>query len=164
MSDGGRSRMVVLRKGVGRVRPIAGALAGLIVVGGFVGVFLMPSSPRPVAGDVVVIVRDARTKKPLPEATVEILNGGDAIVTTGISRDDGRVKRSVRGGDYTLRVTHPGFGPETRKVTASVGSTSAVHVALSPAPPVRDSAGAAPTDAVSRVVGAVKKFLRDLGN
>jgi hypothetical protein len=156
--------MLVLRKRVGRIQPVIGALAGLISVGGFVWGFLMPASPRPVAGDVVVIVRDAKTRKPVPEATVEILSGGNAIVTTGISRDDGRVQRSVREGDYTLRVTRPGFAPETRKVKASVGSTSEVHVTLSPAPPARKGGGSAPPDAVNQGVGAVKKFIRDLGN
>jgi hypothetical protein len=38
-----------------------------------------------------------------------------------------------------------------------------VHVALSPAP-ARKGPGAAPPDAVNQGVGAVKKFIRDLGN
>jgi hypothetical protein len=145
---------------------IVGITAGGISVIGFVYSFLGSSTPKSGFGDIVAVVQDAKTRNPVSDATVEILTGENAVVTTVISKDDGRARRRVKEGGYTLRVMHPRFGVATRKVQVDAGQTAEIQVALSPLPPPRAS-GSVPSSAAQTItegVGAVKKFFRALGN
>ena len=157
-SEDRKKKLRTLHKRFSRVRAIVAVVAGLVSVGGFLYSFLVPSLPRTTSGDLVAIVQDARSRQPVRDATVEILTEGDAVVTTLTSEAEGRARRSLKEGGYKLRITHPRFGPETRKVQVLAGQTAEVRVALSPRPAPSSSPG----QAVSEGVGNVKKFFREL--
>jgi hypothetical protein len=105
-----------------------------------------------VTGEVVAIVQDARTGKPVPDAAVEILTLKDAVVTTLTPGADGQARGRLKEGMYRLRVTHPRFVAEARQVQVVAGQTSEVRLKLlQPAPK------AGPVD---EAVGAIKKIFK----
>ena len=66
-----------------RTHAIIGIIAGCISISLGLYSYLHLAKPlAPVVGEVVAIVQDARTGKPIPDATVEILTLKDAVVTT----------------------------------------------------------------------------------
>jgi hypothetical protein len=95
----------------------------------------------PVAGEVVAIVQEARTGRPVPDATVEVLTLRDAVVTTLAPGAGGQARGKLKEGTYRLRVAHPRFLVEARQVQVVAGQTSEVHVprrrSRSPAPSTR---------------------------
>jgi carboxypeptidase family protein len=165
VGDEGRKKWRSLYKRLYRFRAIVGVVAGLLSVGGFVYSFLAPATPRVVDGSIVAVVEEARSKQPLTDATVEILTGDDALVTTLSSTSAGRVEQSVREGEYTVRVTHPRFAPATRKVRVLAGRTTDLRVSLSPRPSATgaSSASPSPTRAITEGVDAAQKLIRGLG-
>ena len=154
-----RQWWALLRRPLSRVQATVGFCAGLISVGSVVLSFLGIFHASPGYGEVVTIVQDARSRKPIPDATIEILTAQDALVTTLSLQNEGRARRSLKEGQYRLRVSHPRFSGETRQIQVQAGQTAEVRIALGP----RGSAGASAGKAVDEGVGAVKKLFRDLG-
>lgn len=151
-----KKKIRTIRKRISRVQAVVGIVAGLVSVGGFVYSFLGMSPSKVVTGNLVTVVQDARSKKPLGDVTVEILTEQDAVVTTINIAAEGRVQHSLKEGGYKVRVSHPRFATETRKVHVQGGQTAEVRVALSP------RAGP-PGQAIDEGVGAMKRFFRELG-
>ncbi len=76
------------------------------------------------------MVQDARSKKPVIDATIEILTLDNAIITTLTRRDQGYVLHSLRAGSYRLRVTHPDFTVQTRHVEIGAGGATEVRFSI----------------------------------
>lgn len=137
-----------------RTHSIIGIIAGCLSISLGLYSYLHLSKPAaPVVGDVVAIVQDARTGKPVTDATVEILTLKDAVVTTLVPGTPGQARGKLKEGTYRLRVTHPRFVAETRQVQVMAGQTSEVHLRLVPPPPPR-------VGPVDEAVGAVKKIFK----
>jgi hypothetical protein len=51
-----------------------------------------------------------------------------------VSKEDGRVHLPLKEGQYRIRVLHPDFVPEVRRVQVIGGQSSEVHVVLTPRP------------------------------
>lgn len=146
----------ILRLPLTRVQAVVGITAGLLSVGG--ALFpLVGLSRIPTHGDFVGVVQAARTRRPLLDATVEIVTSENVIVTTLASMDAGRVRHKLKEGQYRVRVSHPRFVPETRQVLVIAGQTAEVHFALAPRP-----APPPPAKPVQKT-GAVRRFFRSLG-
>lgn len=140
------------------VHSLVGLTAALIsVVGGIYGglQFLHRSA---VGGELVATVQEARTSTPLPDAAVEILTLEDALVTTITPNRRGMARYPLKEGTYRLRVTHPRYAAETRRVEVMAGQPVEVHIRLAP----RAAAGS-PARAVNEGIGAVRRILRELG-
>lgn len=135
-----------------RLRAIIGFAAALISVSTFAYSFLGQSLPKSGYGELVALVQDSKTSKPIGDASIEIVTDAGPLLTTITSGVDGRAHHKVKEGAYKLRVTHPRFGSETRKVRVNGGETSKVNVALDPRPS-REDDGENP----------IKKFFRGLG-
>jgi hypothetical protein len=105
-----------------------------------------------VTGEVVAIVQDARTGKPVPDAAVEVLTLKDAVVTTLTPGALGQARGTLKEGTYRLRITHPRFVAEVRQVQVVAGQTSEVRLKLTPP--------AAKSNPVEEAVGAVKKIFK----
>jgi len=138
-----------------RAHSIIGIIAGCLSITLGIYSYLHLGKPAvPVTGDVVAIVQDGRTGRPMSDATVEVLTLKDAVVTTLASGTNGQVRGKLKEGTYRLRVTHPRFVTETRQVQVVAGQISEVHVRLvPPAPPPKQGP-------VDEAVGAVKKLLK----
>jgi hypothetical protein len=138
-----------------RTHSIIGILAGCLSISlGLYSYLHLAKPAAPVVGDLVAVVQDARTGKPVNDATVEILTLKDAVVTTLVPGTAGQARGKLKEGTYRLRVTHPRFTAETRQVQVMAGQTSEVHLRLVAPPPPK---AAGPVD---EAVGAVKKIFK----
>jgi hypothetical protein len=149
----------VLKQPLSRVQAVIGIAAGIISISGAVYSSMHTTIPT-APGEIVAIVLQARSQKPIPGATVEVYTTRDALVTT-LSAREGRVRHTLREGDYKLRVFHPRYGVEVRQIQVQSSQTSEVRVGLLPRTTAA-SAAAAPKPANVND-GAVKRFFRRLG-
>ena len=136
-----------------RFQAVVGITAGFISISvGLYSYFHMRPATT-VAGEVVAVVQDARTGRPVTDASVEVLTLKNAVVTTLTPGAEGRARGKLKEGTYRLRVTHPRFAAEVRQVEIVAGQISEVRLKLAQAAAPR----ASPVD---EAVGAVKKILK----
>jgi hypothetical protein len=131
---------------------------------------------------VIAIALDARTEKPIPDATLEVLTVKDALVTTLTPDANGRARQTIKEGNYRLRASHARYTTEVRQIHVIGGNTSELRVRLAPktakAPPTTTTATTPPAApagkstqsssppgsevgrAVDEGVNAVKKIFR----
>lgn len=157
------SRVWAVRQHVSlsRLQAIVGLLAGIISIGGAAYTFLAQS--RPPTGTMVAIVQEARSERPITDATIEVLTLDNAVVTTLTSDAPGRAHYALKEGAYRLRITHPRFGPEVRQVMVLAGQTSEVRVRLAPrtaASSGRSSPVGAAERAVNEGADAIRRLFR----
>jgi hypothetical protein len=119
-----------LKHPLSKVQAIVGIAAGLISVFGVV-VPLAGNIRIPVSGEFVGVVQQA-SRQPVLDAAVEISTSQNAIITTLVSKEDGRVHLPLKEGQYRIRVLHPDFVPEVRRVQVIGGQSSEVHIVLTP--------------------------------
>lgn len=136
-----------------RFNAIVGIIAGFVSIAVGLYSYLHFSKPGPpVIGEVVAVVQDARTGRPIADATVEILTLKDAVVTTLTPGAEGQARGRLKEGTYRLRVIHPRYVAEARQVQVVAGQTSEVRLRLvQPAPKVGP---------IDEAVGAVKKIFK----
>lgn len=155
--------MAVLRQPLTRYQAIIGISAGLLTISMTLASLTglrAATPPPPVHGELVATVQDARSRRPIAGATVEILTPTDAIVTTLGAARDGRARYQLREGEYRLRVTHPRFLPDVKHVLVQAGQRANVMIRLATRTPP------SPPKPVSKPVekpSAFRKFLKSLG-
>lgn len=144
------------------VQSIVGLTAGLVSIVGAAYSAVKLFEPPSQYGDVVAIVREAKTERPISDATIEILTPQQALVTTLTAANRGQARQRLKEGPYRLRVSHPKFGAEVRQIVVQSGQTAEVRVLLT-----QRAGGSSPIGDASRAVnegvGAVKGFIRGLG-
>jgi hypothetical protein len=112
---------------------VVGLLAGILSIGGFAYSYLWATTPvPPTHGEVIAIAVDARTEKPIPDATIEVLTSKDALVTTLTPDASGRARHAIKEGSYRLRAGHPKFTTEVRQIHVIGGNTAEIRVRLQP--------------------------------
>lgn len=145
-----------LRQPLSRLQAIVGIVAGMLSVGGMLAPMVGFATFR-THGDFVGIIEEARSRQPILDATVEITTAQNDVVTTLVSMDHGRIRQTLKEGQYRVRVNHPRFGSEVRQVKVIAGQTSEVHLVLAPRPvphPVPH-----PAKAVEKP-GVIERFFR----
>ena len=117
-----------------RLQGICGTVAALLSIGGAFG-YMAPFQLKTDRGEVLAIVQEARTGKPVADATVELLTLQDALVTTiPPAAGAGSAKAPTKEGTYRLRVKHPKYSTESRQIYVLAGQTAQIQVRLSPRP------------------------------
>jgi Carboxypeptidase regulatory-like domain len=125
---------------------VVGLLAGILSIGGFAYSYFWATTPvPPTRGDVVAVALDARTEKPIPDATLEILTVQDALVTTLTPDSSGRARQVIKEGNYRLRASHARYTTEVRQIHVIGGNTSELRVRLTPRAAKASSTPAAST-------------------
>jgi len=138
-----------------RFQAIVGITAGFLSIGATVWGILFATRP-PKSGEIVLIVQEARTDKPLAAATVELMTSKDALIATIVTKD-GTARQKLTVGDYRIRVSHPGFTTETRQIQVVGGQNQELRIRLAARPAER----ASPADKgspVDKVTEGVKKL------
>jgi hypothetical protein len=139
-----------------------GLTAGLISIVGAAYSAVQIFRPPAEYGEVVAIVREARTERPIGDATLEVFTPQQALVTTLTLPGKGQVRHTLREGPYRLRVSHPKFGAEVRQIVVQSGQTAEVRFQL-----VQRAGGSSPLGEAARAVeegvGTVQRFIRGLG-
>ncbi len=144
------------------LQSVVGLAAGLISIVGAAYSAVQLFKPGPQFGEVVAIVREAKSDKPVADATIEIFTRDDALVNTLTSVDRGQIRQALKGGTYRVRVSHPRFAAEVRNVQVVAGQTAQVRIQLTHRVGGSSPLGAA-THAVNEGVGAVRRIIRGLG-
>jgi hypothetical protein len=135
-----------------RFQAIVGITAGFISITVGLYSYFHQRPSLPVTGEVVAILQDARTGRPVADASVEVLTLKNAVVTTLTPGAEGQARGKLKEGTYRLRVTHPRFTAEVRQVEIVAGQISEVRLKLAQSNP-----RASPVD---DAVGAVKKIFK----
>jgi hypothetical protein len=120
-------------------------------------------APAPATGQVLAILREWRSDKPVGAAIVEILTTKDELVTTLTSPESGRLQHALKEGPYRLRVSHPRFAAENRTIHVVTGATSEVRIDLKQSAGGSSPLGQAAKSTVDEGVDAVKRWFKDLG-
>jgi len=117
-----------------RLQGVCGTIAALLSIGGAFG-YMVPFQPKSDRGEVLAIVQEARSGKPVADATVELLTLQDALVTmVPPAAGAGSAKAPTKEGTYRLRVKHPKYSTESRQIYVLAGQTAQIQVRLSPRP------------------------------
>ena len=149
------------------MQAIVGLLAGALSIGGFAYSYLWATTPvPPTRGELIALALDARTEKPIPDATLEVLTTKDALVTTLTPDGSGRARQTIKEGNYRLRASHPRFTAEVRQIHVIGGNSAEIRVRLAPrvakAPTTPTPEPSSPTNPVGKTldegVSAVKKI------
>jgi hypothetical protein len=140
-----------------RVQGLCGMAAALLSIGGAFG-YLVPV--RHDRGEVLAIVQEARSGRPVANATVEVLTLQDALVTTVPPVAVGSARVPMKEGTYRLRVTHPRYVTESRQIYVLAGQTAEIHMRLAarPAPPPPPSAAVVPDKSTAGPMEEIKKL------
>jgi hypothetical protein len=135
-----------------RFQAIVGITAGFLSIGVTVWGVLFATRTPATSGELVAIVQEARTEKPVADATIELLTPKDALVATLVAKN-GQARQTLKEGAYRLRVSHPRFGTEVRQIQMLAGQRQEIRVKLAP----RAAEKASPLEKAGE---AVKKIFR----
>jgi len=146
---GGRFRRVL---SLSRIQSVVAILAGVVSVAGAAGSVVQFTRP-PHMGSVVVVVRAAGSQRGVSDATVEVLTADNALVATLKPDAGGRVTQDLREGLYLVRVSHPRYAADVRRIQVQPQQTVAVTTLL------RQGSSSALDRTVNKGVSAVRKAL-----
>jgi hypothetical protein len=146
---GGRFRRAL---SLSRIQSVVAILAGVVSVAGAAGSVVQCTRPSDM-GSVAVVVRAAGSQRAVADATVEVLTTDDALVATLKPDALGRVTQHLREGVYLVRVSHPRYAADVRRVQVQPQQTVAVTTLL------RQGSSSALDRTVNKGVSAVRRAL-----
>jgi len=135
------------------VQGIVGTLAGIASIAGVA--FPLLQSARPAnTGHLVAVVEAAGSRRGVADATIEVLSADNAIVATLKPDANGRATQELKEGVYVVRVSHPRYAAEVRRIQLQPRQTIEVRTSL------RAGSSSRVERAVNEGVSAVRKALR----
>jgi hypothetical protein len=136
-----------------RLQALVATLAGIVSVGG--AVFSVVDFARGGnTGEIVAVVQAAGSHRSVTDATVEILTTQDALVATLTPDATGRATQELKEGVYVVRVSHPRYAVEARRIQVTPQHTTEVRANL------RAGSSSPVNRALDKSVGAVRKVFR----
>jgi len=149
-----RSAKTALRSvSLSRVQAFVGTLAGLASIVG-VTFSLLPLTAAPTTGELVAVVQAAGSRRAVPDATIEVLTTDNAVVATLTPDASGRATQALKEGLYVVRVSHPRYAPDVRRIQVQPRQTIELTASL------RAGSSSPVERAVNDGVSAVRKALR----
>jgi hypothetical protein len=144
---------VIAGLSLSHIQAIVGTLAGLASIIGVAFSLLQVARPAD-TGELVTIVQAAGSSSSITGATIEVLNTQDALVATLTPDSTGRATQELKQGVYVVRVSHPRYAAEARRIQVAPGQTTEIRTNL------RAGTSSPVERAVNNGVSAVKKALR----
>jgi hypothetical protein len=141
-----------------KFQAIVGITAGFLSIGATVWGILFATRAPAHSGEVVMIVQESRTGKPLAAATVEFLTPKDALITTVVTKD-GQARQKLTEGAYRLRVSHPGFSTEVRQIQVLAGYNQEIRINLAPRS-VEKASSRDRASPIDKAAEGIRKLLR----
>jgi hypothetical protein len=138
---------VIAGLSLSHIQAIVGTLAGLASIIGVAFSLLQVARPAD-TGELVTIVQAAGSSSSITGATIEVLN------TTLTPDSTGRATQELKQGVYVVRVSHPRYAAEARRIQVAPGQTTEIRTNL------RAGTSSPVERAVNNGVSAVKKALR----
>ena len=136
-----------------RFQAVVGTLAGITSITGAAYSFVQVEPP-PKTGDLVTIVHATGSRGSITDATIEVLTTENALVATLTPDPTGRVTHKLEEGVYVVRVSHPRYAPEVRRVQVRPQETVEIRASL------RAGSSSPIKRAVNGSVRAVRKVFR----
>src|SRR4029077_4372026 len=136
-----------------RVQAVVGTLAGIASGPGAAfsgGQFAGPAN----TGELVAAVQAAGSHRSVTDATIEVLTTQNVIVATLTPDSTGRVTQELTEGVYVVRVSHPRYAADVRRVQVRPRQTVEVRASL------REGSSSPMERAVNNGVSAVRRALR----
>jgi len=112
-----------------RFQTIIGTMAGIASITG--AMFSLVQFIRPAnTGELVAIVQAAGTRRTVSDATIEVLTTENAIVATLTPDAKGQATKELKEGMYIVRVSHPRYDADTRRIQVLPRQTVEVRASL----------------------------------
>lgn len=146
-------KSVALALSFSRFQAIVGTLAGIVSIAG-AAFSLAPFARSANTGDLVTIVQAAASRASVTDATIEVLTTQNAIVATLTPDATGRATQELTEGMYVVRISHPRYAAEVRRVQVQPRQTVEIRASL------RAGSSSPIARAVNNGVSAVRKALR----
>ena len=102
----------------------------------------------------MAIVQAADSHRSISDATIEVLTSQNAIVATLTPDATGRATQALREGVYVVRVSHPRYAAEVRRIHVLPRQTVEIRASL------RAGSSSPFEHAVNNGVNAVRRALR----
>jgi hypothetical protein len=135
-----------------RIQAVVATLAGVATVVG--AAFPLVQFARPDStGELVAIVHAAGSHRSVTDATVEVLTTENALVATLTPDSAGRATQELREGVYVVRVSHPRYAAEVRRIQVQPQQTIEIKTTL------RTGSSSPIERAAKKGVGAVRRKL-----
>ena len=135
-----------------RFQSVVATLAGVATVTG--AAFSLVQFARPGnTGELVAIVQAAGSHRSVTDATVEVLTTENALVATLTPDSTGRVTQELREGVYVVRVSHPRYAADVRRIQVQPRQTIEIKTTL------RAGSSSPIERAVNKGAGAVRRAL-----
>jgi hypothetical protein len=134
-----------------KVQAIIGTVAGIVSISG--AAFSLIGHPSD-TGELVATVQAAGSRQSVPDATIEVLAEQNALVATLTPDATGRAMQELKEGDYVVRVSHPRYAAEVRRIRVLPRQTVEVRTTL------RAGSSSPLEHAVNGTVNAFRRALR----
>jgi hypothetical protein len=160
----GAWKRLVRGRSLSKVHTVIGTLAGIASITGVAFSVVQNGSatpsPIPNTGNLVAIVKAAGSRQSVPDATIEILNTQNAIVATLTPDATGRATQELREGVYVVRISHPRYTAEVRRVQVVSRQTVEIRAGLraGSSSPINHTINV--DHALNNTVGAVRRAFR----
>jgi O-acetylhomoserine/O-acetylserine sulfhydrylase-like pyridoxal-dependent enzyme len=146
-------RKLALGLTLSRFQAIVGTMAAVVSVTG--AAFSVVQFVRPAqTGELVTIVRVAGSTRSVSDATIEVLTTQNAVVATMTPDATGQATRELTEGVYVVRVSHPRYAADVRRIQVLPRQTVEIRASL------RAGSSSPIQRAVNNGVNAVRKALR----
>jgi hypothetical protein len=135
-----------------RVQSIVATVTGIISIAGAV-FSILPFAQASTTGELVATVQEGATHRGVVDATIEVLTTQNDIVATLTPDASGRATRDLKEGVYVVRISHPRYAAEVRRVQVFSQQTVEIRATL-------HAGSSSPFDrAVNNGVRSVRKAL-----
>jgi len=149
----GRFARVIGGLSLSRAQALIGTVAGIASIIG--AAFSLFEFARPAnRGELVAIVQEAGSHRGVADATIEILTPQNALVATLTPDSSGRATQDLKEGAYTVRVSHPRYAAEARRIQVMPRQTTEVRANM------RTGSSSPIERVVNNGVNALRKALR----
>ena len=112
-----------------RFQAVVGTLAGIASITG--AAFSLVQFARPAnTGDLVTVVQAAGSRRSVSDASIEVLTTQNAIVAMLTSDSTGRATKELTEGVYIVRVSHPRYDADVRRIQVLPRETVEIRASL----------------------------------
>src|SRR5262245_46237410 len=108
-------KRVTGRMSLSRVQAIVATLAGIMSIAGAL-FSVSPFAQAFTSGELVATVQEAGSQRGLSDATIEVLTTQNDVVATLTPDATGRATQDLKEGIYVVRISHPRYAAEVRRV------------------------------------------------
>jgi hypothetical protein len=147
------TRRLVHGVSLSRIQTLVATLAGIVSVSGAAW-SVIDFARGGSTGELVAVVQAAGSHRSVPDATVEILTTQDALVATLTPDATGRATQELKQGEYVVRVSHPRYAAEARRIQVMPQHTTEVRTSL------RTGSSSPVNRAADKSAAALRKLFR----